>query len=79
MGGSSFGLKILASTCIILSSMRKIKNIKKYADKWVLLNEKGTEVVRASDSFNKVYKGLKGKKDGRVIFKVPSASTVYSP
>ncbi|OGD87662.1 hypothetical protein A3D04_02225 [Candidatus Curtissbacteria bacterium RIFCSPHIGHO2_02_FULL_40_16b] len=59
--------------------MKKIKNIKKYADKWVLLNKKGDSVVKASESFNDVFKVLKGKEDQRTIFKVPSANTVYSP
>lgn len=59
--------------------MKKIKNIQKYADKWVLLNKKGDEVVKASESFTEVYKVLKDKEDRRTIFKVPSANTVYSP
>ena len=59
--------------------MKKIKNIKRYADKWVLLDEKGSEVVKASESLDGVYKLLKGTEDKRIIFKVPSANTVYSP
>lgn len=59
--------------------MKKIKDIEKYENKWVVLNERGTEVVKASNSFKDVFKILKGSKDKRVLFKVPSSNLVYSP
>ena len=59
--------------------MRTIKNIQKYINKWVLLNQAGDEVIKASDSFEDILQELKSGEDKRSIFKVPSENTVFSP
>ena len=59
--------------------MKQIKNIKKYENKWVLLNEQGNEVLKAGNTFKEVLKALRGRRDKRIIFKVPPSNLVYSP
>jgi len=71
--------KISCNGVYNIFSMKKIKGIQKYADKWVVLNKQGSAVIKAGEDFNQVFKTLKGDKDKRVIFKVPSATSVYSP
>ncbi len=57
---------------------REIKQIEKYENKWVALNEQGNEVLIAKDSLKDVSKYLKNLKKVGSVFKVPSSSAVLS-
>ena len=59
--------------------MRTIKQIQKYINKWVLLNDKGDRVVKASDDFDELIKELESEDDIRSILKVTPSDVVYSP
>lgn len=62
-----------------MKKRRQIKNIQKYANKWIAIDRSETKVIVYGDSFGEVWKQLKDKSEDVIFFRVPPADAAYAP
>ena len=58
---------------------QQIKDIQKYANKWVAIDQSKTKVIAGGKSFNEVWKKLSNKSKDAIFFRVPPSDAAYVP